>query len=1048
MRRKLLIVLAVFATMFASAIPVGAQEDPAPADQSRSDLRSELPNSVTNLKLSKPITSTKTTAVSKLDPSLLAADGPTDVIIVMSDDSLAESGKTSDVSQKAHVDSLERKQDSFLSKAEREGARRLGQTQRVINAVFVNADSETLVALAADPAVESIRPAGLYHLAVDPETQLSETVPYIGASAVQDLGVDGTGVRVAVLDSGVDYTHAALGGPGTAAAYEAAYGVDVSDPRNTTTDGLFPTAKVVGGYDFVGESWDGTPGGPPLAPDPDPIDFEGHGTHVSDIIGGSLGVAPGVDLYAVKVCSAVGTACSGIALIQGMEFAVDPNGDGKTKDAVDLINMSLGSDYGQPFDDDLSQAVDGASKLGVLTVAAAGNAGDKPFITGTPAAAATALSVAQTQVPSATIPVLEILQPAGIAGIIEDVAFQPWSVAPTSIIEAPVQYADGAGGNLDGCAPFAPGSLTGKIVLVDRGLCNFTLKIKNVGDAGALAGIIGLVAPGAPFAGGDGGDGPITIPGYMIGQDIANAIIGASPGVTMRIDPNGLPAVGQMVGSSARGPQFEDFRIKPEIGAPGASVSAIAGTGTGTGAFGGTSGATPMVTGSAALLIDGQGTNLKNKTHDGNDWKKKQDKGKKKVRLSPLELKALLMNNADTDIDVSPFVPDAPITRIGAGEVRVDQAFGAPAVAWVKGNDGAALSFGHVDVTGRTKLTQTVELKNYSNQRITYHVDASFRFVDDEANGAVKISAPSKVVLNPGKGKITKFTVTLTIDGSKLRGNYMDSGEDGANGDALTLNEYDGYLTLHAGDERPISIPWQVLPRKAADVRPNTDKFPEGGATVQLRNRGVGEAQLDAYALVAVDENLPEGPAGAQSPTPDIRGVGVNTFPVDAGFCGADASFIWAFAFDSWERHAHADFPATMWLDLDIDRDGIPDYAIYNADFAGLGSASDGRTLTWVSEWMDYPNTLGASSAYFFTEHATVTGNYVLYICGDQIGLNQDNLFQPVDIQAFAFDFYFGGPGDEVDPFTISPYGERYLGLPSGDLGAKESGTMDILDFG
>ena len=56
-----------------------------------------------------------------------------------------------------------------------------------------------------------------------------------------------------------------------------------------------------------------------------------------------------------------------------MEFAVDPNGDGDHSDRVDIINMSLGSPYGQPFDDDLAAAVEGATKLGILTVASAGN---------------------------------------------------------------------------------------------------------------------------------------------------------------------------------------------------------------------------------------------------------------------------------------------------------------------------------------------------------------------------------------------------------------------------------------------------------------------------------------------------------------------------------------------------------------------------------------------------------------------------------------------------------------------------------------------------
>ena len=116
----------------------------------------------------------------------------------------------------------------------------------------------------------------------------------------------GKGVRVGVIDSGIDYTHVAFGGAGTEAAYEAAYGESNDDSRNVTLDGLFPTAKVAGGFDFVGESWPGDDG--IEDPDPDPIDFEGHGTHVADIIGGVKGVAPGVKLYALKVCSAVATS--------------------------------------------------------------------------------------------------------------------------------------------------------------------------------------------------------------------------------------------------------------------------------------------------------------------------------------------------------------------------------------------------------------------------------------------------------------------------------------------------------------------------------------------------------------------------------------------------------------------------------------------------------------------------------------------------------------------------------------------------------------------
>ncbi|MCE7939499.1 MAG: hypothetical protein DYG90_13140, partial [Chloroflexi bacterium CFX6] len=469
-------------------------------------------------------------------------------------------------------------------------ARVVAQVQSVLNAVFVEVDAAALPALARDPRVVRIAPVADYRV------DLAETVPYVGAAAVQAKGVDGRGIKVAVLDSGIDYLHAAFGGSGNPAHFAA------NDP-NVVEPGTFPTAKVVGGYDFVGPGWPNVP----EAPDPDPLDAGiggGHGTHVAHIIAGTGGVAPGASLYAVKVCSSVSTACSGIALIQGMDFAVDPNGDGKFGDRVDVINMSLGGDYGRPFDDDLAAATDAASGLGVLTVAAAGNAGDRPYVTGTPASARTALSVAQTAVPSAFLPLLQIVAPASIAGAVPAV-FQPWSVPPASVVQAPVQYGNGANGNVDGCAPFAPGSLAGRIVLVNRGTCNFTLKVKNVGDAGGLMALIGQNVPGDPFEGGDGGDRPITIPAYMVSQAVANRLRSGLPNTVVRLDPDaGVALAGSMVGSSSRGPQHaRTTLIKPEIGAPGASVSAIAGTGTGEGPFGGTSGACPVAAGVAALVV-------------------------------------------------------------------------------------------------------------------------------------------------------------------------------------------------------------------------------------------------------------------------------------------------------------------------------------------------------------------------------------------------------------------------------------------------------------
>src|SRR5207237_5689867 len=96
----------------------------------------------------------------------------------------------------------------------------------------------------------------------------------------------------------------------------------------------------------------------------------------------------------------------------------------------------------------------------------------------------------------------------------------------------------GAGGNLNGCASFAAGSLSGKIVLVNRGTCAFSDKIRNIANAGGLVGVIGLVAPGDPFEGAFGGGPPITIPGFMVSQATSNTVKSQlSAGVIATFDP-------------------------------------------------------------------------------------------------------------------------------------------------------------------------------------------------------------------------------------------------------------------------------------------------------------------------------------------------------------------------------------------------------------------------------------------------------------------------------------------------------------------------------
>ncbi len=153
-------------------------------------------------------------------------------------------------------------------------------------------------------------------------------------------------------------------------------------------------------------------------PDADPMDCNGHGSHVAGIAGGNgvkddgtayagpynatthqntnfrigPGVAPQASLYALRVFG-----CDGSTEVvnQAIEWAVDPNGDGNFADRVDVINMSLGSDFGYESDA-TSVAANNAVLAGVIVVASAGNDGDSTFITGSPGTASRVLSVASS----------------------------------------------------------------------------------------------------------------------------------------------------------------------------------------------------------------------------------------------------------------------------------------------------------------------------------------------------------------------------------------------------------------------------------------------------------------------------------------------------------------------------------------------------------------------------------------------------------------------------------------------------------------------------
>ncbi len=1015
---------ALFATALSISTCVAAAED-------RLSVRNLQQISVnSNIKLETPISrdAAGVNIKNKLDSSLENASGRVQVIVRLKSEATTEMAEDSAFTSVDQKYVLENEQDGFVNRsiANDSSIRVIGRVQHVLNAVFLDVPASSLKQLANDAAVIRIAPVKHY------EMDLSETVPYIGGKFLHDRRIKGKGIKVAVLDSGIDYTHADLGGSG-----------DIQDYLNNNPDiiepGTFPTAKVKGGYDFVGSTWPNGPGGaqdpPDLDPDPFDDNFGGHGTHVGDIIAGVNGVAPEAELYAVKVCSSVASSCNGISMLLGLDWALDPDGDGDISDRVDIVNMSLGSDYGLAFDDDMSTAVDNASAMGVLTVAAAGNCGDFPFCTGTPAAAPTALSVAQTEVPSAKAFFMAVIEPADQADLYDAVKY-PWTPEPTTSIMGTVQYGDLDGSNLDGCLPFS-GDLSGMIVAVDRGACNFSDKIRNIENAGGVLGIVMLITPEAPFAGGFGGGDPINIPGFNISQADGDILRAGSAIVEFAPDLS-YSLAGTTVSSTARGPDMSFLSIKPEIGAPGASISAEVGTGTSRTAFGGTSGATPMVAGSAALVLEVCEKRYKKyrKGHYNHFYLWKH----KKRYCSPQMIKNLLVNYADNNILSDTTGDLAEITRIGGGEVRVDRAVLSEVMAWSMDSKQPTLSLGYIDVSEPVTVKKKLMIENVSRRFQFIFVEPGFRFSEDEETGAVKL-AVNRPWIKLGPWQKKAVTIEFEIDPAKLSGNPLNSGSAGNDPASLTAAEYDGYIKLHTLYGNNVTVPWHVIPRQAAEVSANTyeltsESFPE---TVELVNNGAGIAQNNSYAIVALSDQQPSGGRGEERPTPDIRAVGVSTIPTDPGFCSAE--FLWEFAINTWKQQTRL-LPVLNWIDLDTNQDGFPDYAVFNYDL-DTASLADGRQLSWVLNYVD-----GSLDARFFAEHATKSGNTILRVCGEQLGLSSaDILATNIKMTVYADDFYFGGQGDVVENIVITPLGERFYGLAS-DLLSGESGAMDVYDFG
>ena len=232
-----------------------------------------------------------------------------------------------------------------------------------------------------------------------------------------------------------------------------------------------------------------------------------------------------------------------------------------------------------------------------------------------------------------------------------------------------------------------------------------------------------------------------------------------------------------------------------------------------------------------------------------------------------------------------------------------------------------------------------------------------------------------------------------------------------------------------------------MLPRAAASVT-----LGSGGASLDNAGRA---ADLELYSLMATSADDPASSVpGDNVSDADFKAVGVATYGVPGDFCAADPSWIYAIDVSTWERQTHANAPVLFEFDFDLDRDGTPDYAVYNRDISGTASLSDGRNLVYAQNLAT-----GDEEAFFATDHKTNSGNTVLYVCAEQLGLTGADAGKAVDVDGFAVDFYTSGTVRDTVGFEAVFGGERYYGFVDGEpfftsIGAGAAEPFQVLDAG
>ncbi|MEH1100482.1 S8 family serine peptidase [Micromonospora sp. CPCC 205561] len=685
---------------------------------------------------------------------------------------------------------LARQQDTLVDEIEATLGRSVRVAHRyrnVVNGMAVAVSADEAAQLSGLPGVAAVVPDEVLALETDTSNALIQSPAVWEGRTAENVGTRGEGAVVGVLDSGINPEHpsfAAVDGDGyrhTNPLGEGRY-VGVCAPTHPQHRAIC-NDKLIGAWAMVGT---------------DARDDNGHGSHTASTAAGNRheatiavgagthkltvsGVAPRANIISYKVCMSIG--CLSSATVAAVDQAI--------ADGVDVLNYSI-SGRDDPWNDVVDQAFLEAYSAGIFVAASAGNSGPGP---GTVAKTAPwNMSVAAVSHERVVAHRLAVTSPTPVPAALTGVAAVPGEGSPSPPIQGEMRYSGTVDAdNEQGCAPFPAGVFGGRVALIPRGGCDFSVKVRNAATAGATGVVVHTQYGGPPITMGAlaGTPVPAVMIGLADGQRLRAHLAATDGPVSVRVDAGSEVLRDEdwtdvVADFSARGSSRFDM-LAPTVAAPGRNIlAATMATKDDPAQYAfmqGTSMASPHVAGAGALLAA---------LHP--DW-------------SPTRIRSALAVTADRDgvVKEDSTTPADPFD-IGSGRINVGQAARTGLVL-----DETAANFAAADPEAggdpqTLNLPAVVEhhcLKICTFTRTVTSVAegaATYRVASRAPVGTRMTVAPTQFTLAPGASQ--DLTVTLDVTGT-TRGNWLFGAVD------LTTD------ARHSPDGQPIAqahFPVAVLP--------------------------------------------------------------------------------------------------------------------------------------------------------------------------------------------------------------------------------------------